>query len=192
MKTTRLLSTLILTVCLGFGSVMAQNAAPQVCPEKAEKPCKVKLTPEQRMEAQAQRMGKQLMLDDDKLAQFTSLYKEYLTALKECRPVAKENKVKPCERTDAQIQQDMEKRFEIRQKVLDTQKKYYASFKKILNARQLGKVQHGAPGQISQKPFPDETRRNSPSGTHARPMLPECMSGTSTGSSRQITYYNYH
>lgn len=38
MKTTRLLSTLILTVCLGFGSVMAQNAARQVCPEKAEKP----------------------------------------------------------------------------------------------------------------------------------------------------------
>ena len=38
-------------------------------------------------------MGKQLMLDDAKLAQFTSLYKEYLTALKECRPAAKENKV---------------------------------------------------------------------------------------------------
>ena len=91
MKTTRLLSTLILTVCLGFGSVMAQNAAPQVCPEKAEKPYKVKLTPEQRMEAQAQRMGKQLMLDDAKLAQYTSLYKEYLTALKECRPAVKEN-----------------------------------------------------------------------------------------------------
>lgn len=82
---------------------MAQNAARQVCPEKAEKPCKVKLTPEQRMEAQAQRMGKQLMLDDAKLAQFTSLYKEYLTALKEYRPAAKENKVKPCERTDAQF-----------------------------------------------------------------------------------------
>ena len=61
MKTTHLLSTLILTVCLGFGSVMAQNAAPQVCPEKAEKPYKVKLTPEQRMEAQAQRMGKQFL-----------------------------------------------------------------------------------------------------------------------------------
>lgn len=140
MKTTRLLSTLILTVCLGFGSVMAQNAARQACPEKAERPCKVKLTPEQRMDAQAQRMGKQLMLDDAKLAQFTSLYKEYLTALKECRPVAKENKVKPCERTDAQIQQSIEQNFEIRQKVLDTQKKYYASFKKILNARQLEKV----------------------------------------------------
>ncbi len=134
---------------------MAQNAAPQVCPEKAEKPCKVKLTPEQRMEAQAQRMGKQLMLDDDKLAQFTSLYKEYLTALKECRPVAKENKVKPCERTDAQIQQDMEKRFEIRQKVLDTQKKYYASFKKILNARQLGKVfSMERPGRFHKSHFP--------------------------------------
>ena len=122
MNTTRLLSTLILTVCLGFGSVMAQNAARQVCPEKAEKPCKVKLTPEQRMEAQAQRMGKQLMLDDAKLAQFTSLYKEYLIALKECRPAAKGNKVKPCERTDAQIQQEIEQRFEVRQKVLETQK----------------------------------------------------------------------
>jgi hypothetical protein len=155
MKTTRLLSTLILTVCLGFGSVMAQNAAPQVCPEKAEKPCKVKLTPEQRMEAQAQRMGKQLMLDDAKLAQFTSLYKEYLTALKECRPAAKENKVKPCERTDAQIQQDIEQRFEVRQKVLDTQKKYYASFKKILNARQLEKVfSMPRPGKMHKGNFP--------------------------------------
>ena len=167
MKTTHLLSTLILTVCLGFGSVMAQNAARQVCPEKAEKPCKVKLTPEQRMEAQAQRMGKQLMLDDSKLAQFTSLYKEYLTALKECRPAVKENKVKPCERTDAQIQQDIEKRFETQQKILDTQKKYYASFKKILNA-QLEKVfsmprpgkmhkgncpmQHGKMGKMGKKP----------------------------------------
>lgn len=155
MKTTHLLSTLILTVCLGFGSVMAQNTAPQVCPEKAEKPCKVKLTPEQRMEAQAQRMGKQLMLDDAKLAQFTSLYKEYLTALKECRPAAKENKVKPCERTDAQIQQDIEQRFEVRQKVLDTQKKYYASFKKILNARQLEKVfSMERPGRFHKGHFP--------------------------------------
>ena len=131
MKTTRLLSTLILTVCLGFGSVMAQNAAPQVCPEKAE------------------------MLDDDKLAQFTSLYKEYLTALKDCRPAPEENQVKPYERTDAQIQQDMEKRFEIRQKVLDTQKKYYASFKKILNARQLGKVfSMERPGRFHKGHFP--------------------------------------
>lgn len=155
MKTTRLLSTLILTVCLGFGSVMAQNAARQICPEKAERPCKVKLTPEQRMDAQAQRMGKQLMLDDAKLAQFTSLYKEYLTALKECRPVAKENKVKPCERTDAQIQQSIEQNFEIRQKVLDTQKKYYASFKKILNARQLEKVFNMThSGKMHKKNFP--------------------------------------
>ena len=44
------------------------------------------------MEAQAQRMGKQLMLDDAKLAQFTSLYKEYLTALKECRPAVRPQK----------------------------------------------------------------------------------------------------
>lgn len=156
MKTTRLLSTLILTVCLGSGNVMAQNTTPQVCPEKAEKPCKVKLTPEQRMDAQAQRMGKQLMLDDSKLAQFTSLYKEYLTALKECRPAPEENqKVKPSERTDAQIQQDIEKRFETQQKILDTQKKYYASFKKILNARQLEKVfSMPHPGKMHKGNFP--------------------------------------
>lgn len=98
------------------------------------------MTPEQRMDMQATRMGKQLMLDDSKLAQFTTLYKEYLTALKDCRPTPEGEKVKPCERTDAQIQQEIEKGFEMRQKVLDTQKKYYNSFKKILNARQLEKV----------------------------------------------------
>ena len=37
MKTTHLLSTLILTVCLGFGSVMAQNAAPQGLSGKSRK-----------------------------------------------------------------------------------------------------------------------------------------------------------
>lgn len=173
MKTTRLLSTLILTVCLGCGSMMAQNAPQNPRPAKIEKAPKVKLTPEQRMEAQAQRMGKQLMLDDAKLAQFTSLYKEYLTALRDCRPNPEDlaaEKVKKSERTDAQIQQDIEKRFETQQKILDTQKKYYASFKKILNARQLEKVfsmprpgkmhkgnfpmRHGRMGQPGQMPTP--------------------------------------
>lgn len=152
MKTTRLFSTLILAVCLGCGSMMAQQNAPQkTCPAKSEKPCKAKLTPEQRMDMQASRMGKQLMLDDTKLAQFTTLYKEYLTALKNCRPAPEDKKVKSCERTDAQIQQDIEKRFEVRQKVLDTQKKYYNSFKKILNARQLEKVFMNCPKQMNKK-----------------------------------------
>lgn len=171
MKTTRLLSALILTACLGCGSMMAQNATQKVCPAKTEKTQKPKLTPEQRMEAQVQRMGKQLMLDDTKLAQFTSLYKEYLTALKNCRSTSEDNKVKPCERTDAQIQKDIEQRFETQQKMLDTQKKYYTSFKKILNARQLEKVfstrrpcrmhkgnspmmQHGKMGQPKPMPAP--------------------------------------
>lgn len=114
------------------------------------------------MDMQAARMGKQLMLDDSKLAQFTTLYKEYLTALKNCRPAPEDHsaeKVKKSERTDAQIQQDIEKGFEMRQKVLDTQKKYYNSFKKILNARQLEKVfSMGQPKQMhkrmGQKPCP--------------------------------------
>ena len=70
------------------------------------------------MDMQATRMGKQLMLDDSKLAQFTTLYKEYLTALKNCRPAPEGEKVKPCERTDAQIQQEIEKGFEMRQACL--------------------------------------------------------------------------
>ena len=162
MKTTRLFSTLILAACLGCGSMMAQNAPQKVCPAKTEKAHKAKLTPEQRMDMQAARMGKQLMLDDSKLAQFTTLYKEYLTALKNCRPAPEDRsaeKVKKSERTDAQIQQDIEKGFEMRQKVLDTQKKYYNSFKKILNARQLEKVfRMDRPGQMhkrmGQKPGP--------------------------------------
>lgn len=159
MKTTRLFSTLILAACLGCGSMMAQNAPQKTCPAKAGKENCAKMTPEQRMDMQATRMGKQLMLDDSKLAQFTTLYKEYLTALKNCRPAPEGEKVKPCERTDAQIQQEIEKGFEMRQKVLDTQKKYYNSFKKNLNARQLEKVfRMNRPGQMhkrmGQKPCP--------------------------------------
>ena len=37
MKTTRLFSTLILAVCLGRGSMMAQNAPQKDCPAKAGK-----------------------------------------------------------------------------------------------------------------------------------------------------------
>ena len=78
--------------------------------------------------------------------------------------------VQTCALPISQIQQDIEQRFEVRQKVLDTQKKYYASFKKILNARQLEKVfnmtqpdkmhkgnfpmRHGKMGKLGKMPAP--------------------------------------
>ena len=47
-------------------------------------------TPEQRIERQAARMDKELMLDDETSAKFLPLYKEYLQAMAECRPAPAE------------------------------------------------------------------------------------------------------
>lgn len=127
MKTKRLFTALMMATMMSCGIILAQ-------PGQKEK----KLTPEQRIEMQVKKAQKRLLLDEETAAKFAPLYKEYLEAMKECKPAPKQlQKGEKKELTDAEIDQMMQDRFAARKKLVETQETYYKKFKKILNIRQV-------------------------------------------------------
>ena len=135
MKTRLMTLVVMMAVSMSSFSVMAQNA--QDAP--AQRRAKQKLTPEQMIDRHVKMMEKKLVMDDATAAKFTPLYKEYLQAMKDCRPAVNKD-VKKAEMTDAEIEKAIQDRFDARQKALDVQKKYFKKFKEVLNAKQLQKV----------------------------------------------------
>lgn len=135
MKTRLMTLVVMMAVSISSFSVMAQNA--QDAP--AQRRAKQKPTPEQMMDRHVKMMEKKLVMDDATAAKFTPLYKEYLQAMKDCRPAVNKD-VKKAEMTDAEIEKAIQDRFDARQKALDVQKKYFKKFKEVLNAKQLQKV----------------------------------------------------
>ena len=137
------------------GSVFAQ------VPEERKKP-------EINIEAIAKKKAAQLMLDDATAAKFTPLYQEYLEAMKEnrksMRAVNKDERKKNGEKvqlSDEELDKMIISRCECQQKCLDTQKRYYDKFKKILTVRQAEQLfKFGQPG------FPGRMSRNTPKGPH--------------------------
>ena len=150
MKKSRILSTLIIAAICCSSSVFAQpdSKAPQ----------RKQLTQEERIEMRIERMERELMLDDKTSEKFASLYKEYIEAMKQCRPdCKKEMKKGECpkrnEMTDEDLCKRMEACFAMQKKAIETKETYYNKFKKILNARQLEKLfcNHGRPGIMGPK-----------------------------------------
>lgn len=135
MKTRLMTLVVIMAVSMGGFGLMAQNTpdAP------AHKRAKQKPTPEQMMDMYVKMMEEKLVMDDATAAKFTPLYREYLQAMRDCRP-AVNKEVKKAEMTDAEIEKAIQDRFDARQKALDVQKKYFKKFKEVLNAKQLEKV----------------------------------------------------
>ncbi len=94
--------------------------------------------PKQRIEMRVQRMQKELNLDDNKAAQFSPLYKEYLQtilSLKKQKPGKKDKKM-----SDEQIDQLVMSRFDQKEKLIDIQKDYYLKFRKVLSPVQARKA----------------------------------------------------
>ena len=122
-------------VYLAMGALMCTTTLFAQKPEqKRQQP-----TPEQRIERQAARMDKELMLDDETSAKFLPLYKEYLQAMAECRPAPAERPRKS-ELSDEELDKRMQTRFECQKKRIETQETYYAKVKKILTMRQVEKI----------------------------------------------------
>lgn len=133
---TRLLSFIVIAaISMSSFNVLAQNANEPV----KEKRVRERPTPEQMMERHIKMMEKKLVMDDATAAKFTPMYKEYLQAMKECRPAVPKD-VKKTELTDAEIEKAIQDRFEAKKKAIDVQQKYFQKFKSILNAKQLEKV----------------------------------------------------
>lgn len=150
MKKSRILSTLVIAAICCSSSVFAQpdSKAPQ----------RKQLTQEERIEMRIERMERELMLDDKTSEKFASLYKEYIEAMKQCRPdCKKEMKKGECpkrnEMTDEDLCKRMEACFAMQKKAIETKETYYNKFKKILNARQLEKLfcNHSRPGIMGPK-----------------------------------------
>lgn len=135
MKTRLMTLVVMMAVSMGSFGLMAQDTSDA----PAQKRTKQRPTPEQMMDRRVKMMEKKLVMDDATAAKFTPLYKEYLQAMKDCRPaVCKRDK--KAELTDAEIEKAIQDRFDARQKALDVQKKYFKKFKEVLNAKQLEKV----------------------------------------------------
>lgn len=158
MKKNRLL-LLVATIALTCGSLVAQNT-------KEEK----RVTEEQRIEKKVQRIQEMLCLDDETSAKFAPMYKAYTQEMKACHKAPDPN-IKKEGRTDEQIKERMKGHFEMRQKMLDTQEKYFNEFQKILNARQLEKIfqpghpkgkflaQHKRHDSLQRPPMPPKARK---------------------------------
>ena len=129
MKTKGLFMAMAFIAFIGMVTATAQNTN--------DNASKKRITREELVEKRIQRMQCQLKMDDATTAKFTPLYKEYLRELGNCHKTAgvSFDRKKVC--TDSERINRMEKRFECRQKMLDTQKEYFGKFKKILNAQQL-------------------------------------------------------
>lgn len=120
MKTKRLFTALMMATMMSCGIILAQ-------PGQKEK----KLTPEQRIEMQVKKTQKRLLLDEETAAKFAPLYKEYLEAMKECKPAPKQlQKGEKKELTDAEIDQMMQDRFAARKSLWKLRKPITRSLKR--------------------------------------------------------------
>ncbi len=136
---------LLAVLLIGGQSVWAQPK-----PGNVEKP---RLTPEQMMQKQSQRMAKALLLDDATAAKFMPVYENFLKELRDCRmegrrdmpgrPEVKKDAgtpdVKPLP-TDAEIEQQMKDDFARCRKMLDIREKYFDEFSKFLTPQQIQKI----------------------------------------------------
>lgn len=94
------------------------------------------INPEELMEKRIQLLQDKLALDEATAAKFTPLYKEYMKEMRACHFNRGEFK-RDTNMSDSEREKCIERGLECKQKMLDTQEKYYKQFKGILNARQL-------------------------------------------------------
>lgn len=118
---TFLISAILLCTAL-CGNVSAQNNKNKKDAPKAD-----------RTEMMIKGMQNRLMLDDATSEKFSSVYKEYLQALKDCR----EKGTKERARTDSEIMDNIKAGFDTQKKIAETKEKYFNEMKSFLNAKQL-------------------------------------------------------
>lgn len=118
---TFLISAILLCAAL-CGNVSAQNNNDNKNNQKPD-----------RTDMMIKDMQNRLMLDDAASEKFSSVYKEYLQALKDCR----EKGTKERARTDSEIMDNIKAGFDTQKKIAETKEKYFNEMKSFLNAKQL-------------------------------------------------------
>ena len=168
-------------------AIMMAVCTAQAQDNQDNQPRKKGFNPEQRIEKKAQRICRELALDDATAKKFTETYREYYKELKALRTKdcsdgkkdgiegkknldgkkdfdGKKDCCKAKNLTEAEAAQMLKARFEMQEKTLSLQKKYYDKYSKFLTQKQImriyemekphgdghGKQRFGKPGQFGQ------------------------------------------
>lgn len=91
---------------------------------------------EQMIEVQARNIANELALDDNTCAKFIATYTKYKQELWNTAP-KHDKRLKNAAETEEQAQQNMQRRFERSQKILDIRTKYYKEFSKFMTQKQI-------------------------------------------------------
>lgn len=135
---TRLMSIAVI-MFLGIG--MAANAQK----ENKQNFKRPRFNAEKMDSMQCKRMVDELMLNDATTAKFKTVYMNYLSEMRDLRKPQDfankgEEKKEWKDKTDADVQKDLENYFDKEQKQLDIKVKYYKEFKRILSPKQIVRI----------------------------------------------------
>lgn len=151
---------MVMAVLMGTQVMNAQNKD-----EQGKRHGRKRMTMEQMVDMQANKIIGELGLDDKASAKFMDVYKKYMTELNDLRKeympkkpevIEKEQKA-PFKPTDAEVDKMMRDRFTMSRKMLDIREKYYDEFRKFLSPKQAQKVYEQ--GQMNHGKFHKEMNR---------------------------------
>lgn len=132
----KLVLRMIMVMCMMTISSTLVNA--QTTKPSVQKTERQRITREQLAETQARYICKELALDDETSAKFTTEYCNYMKELWAIGPRA--GKRQQGEMTDAQAEAKTKQNFERSQKILDLRTKYYKRYSTFLTQRQIQRV----------------------------------------------------
>ncbi|MBQ8443408.1 MAG: DUF3826 domain-containing protein [Bacteroides sp.] len=136
---------MLMVACfLGTQVMNAQNEQGRNSGKRGHK----RMTMEQMVDMQSNKIVGELGLDDKTAVKFKDVYKKYMTEMDDLRKkdMPKKPEVKPEDGkvppmpTDAEVDKMMRERFAQGRKMLDIREKYYDEFRKFLSPKQVQKV----------------------------------------------------
>lgn len=147
---------MLIVACMAGTQVM--NAQHQ---NGRRNPGNKRMTMEQIVSMQCNRIIQTLGLDDKTAAKFTDVYKDYMKEMDEARKMGMPKKTKEGKDfqvpTDDEVEKMMKDRFAQSRKILDIREKYYDKFRRFLSPKQVQKIYDQ--GQMMRGQFHREMNR---------------------------------
>lgn len=129
----RALVAAVLVLTCSLTAVAQTPQQPQPQPTQRQR-----ATREQLADRQARHIAGQLALDDKAMARFVETYCDYQKELWALRPAQRPKKSEP--RTDADVERDINARFDRSEKLQKLRRKYYEKYRKFLTSRQIDRI----------------------------------------------------
>ena len=152
---------LMVALFVGTQVMNAQNEQSKHHGKRAHK----RMTMEQMVDMQSNKIIGELGLDDKTAAKFKDVYAKYMKEMNDLRKkeapkkggVNPEEGKAPAMPTDAEVDKMMRERFAVSRKMLDVREKYYDEFRKFLAPKQVQKIFDK--GQMNRGKFHKEMNR---------------------------------